>query len=127
MASGNRNKISQLHTPYSRQLADNDEHRQRMLKIRKKRFYAIISIFAIFAVFLGVQIFQSRSNLQNIQAQTVTKQHNLDQAQAKNKRLQHQVKLLNDDTYLQKVIRQKYFYTKSGETVYSLTPSSADK
>lgn len=127
MAGNNRNNISQLRTPYSQQLADNDAKRQRLLKVRKKRFYIIVSVFAVLTIFFGVQIFQAHHNLQNIQAQTVQKQTKLKHVKAKNKQLNQQVKLLNDDTYLEKIIRQKYFYAKSGETVYNFTNQSQDK
>lgn len=123
MAGNDRNNISQLHTAYSQQLADNGVKRQRLLKVRRKRFFIIISVFAVFALFFGVQLISSRHNLHDIQAQTVKQQTQLKKDKAKNKSLNAQVKLLNDDTYLQKVIRQKYFYAKSGETVYNFTNS----
>ncbi|WP_263850060.1 FtsB family cell division protein [Secundilactobacillus paracollinoides] len=35
-------------------------------------------------------------------------------------RLQGHVDRLNDKSYLEKLIRSKYYYSKSGETIYSL-------
>ncbi|KRM09742.1 septum formation initiator family protein [Paucilactobacillus suebicus] len=124
MAGNNQNKISHLQTPYSRHLADNDAHKKQLLKIRKRRFTVIISVFLIFAIFISVQIFQTRNDLSDIQAQTVTRKAKLKTAKHKNKTLNQETKLLNNDSYLEKVIRQKYFYTKSGETVYTLSPNA---
>ena len=37
-----------------------------------------------------------------------------------NAQLKDKVKQMNDENYLEKLIRAKYFYTKKGETVYNL-------
>jgi cell division protein DivIC len=37
-----------------------------------------------------------------------------------NKALKVKVKQMNDEQYLEKLIRSKYLYTKKGETVYNL-------
>ncbi|WP_279404165.1 FtsB family cell division protein [Secundilactobacillus kimchicus] len=45
---------------------------------------------------------------------------NLTEAKADNKALTQKVALLNDRDYLDKLIRAKYYYSKSNETIYSL-------
>ena len=55
-----------------------------------------------------------------IDRQTAVEQHRLNQAKSKNKELNEEVKQLNDSDYIQKLIREKYYYSKSGETVYTL-------
>lgn len=125
----NRDNISQLHTPYSQRVIEQEQQteaaRAQLMTIRKKRFYAIIAVFVVFAIFFGVQIVQSKASLHSVNNQITTKQTKLKQAQSKNSSLKKEVKLLNNDDYLQKVIRSKYYYAKSGETVYSLPTSDS--
>lgn len=128
MAQNRENKVSHIHPAYSKQIlaqeAQNASERQQLIKIRKKRFYAIISVFVVFVLFFGVQIIQSRASLRSTNVQVTKREAKLKAVKSTNKSLKHQVKLLNNDDYLQKVIRQKYYYSKQGETIYNLPTKS---
>ena len=105
-------------------LAKQVEERDRIDKVRKHRFYAIIGFFAVIFLVLGFQIIQTKYNLGKVNDQIEAKQETLQKTKAKNKKLDKQVELLHDNNYLQKILRQKYYYSKSGETIYSLSDSS---
>ncbi|WP_137597967.1 FtsB family cell division protein [Paucilactobacillus kaifaensis] len=128
MAQNRENKVSHIHSDYSKQIlaqeAQNASERQQLIQIRKKRFYAIISVFAVFVLFFGVKIIQSRASLRSTDAQVTKQEAKLKTVKSTNKDLKHEVKLLNNDDYLQKVIRQKYYYSKQGETIYNLPTKS---
>lgn len=116
----NSSNIASINTKLAKQV----EERDRIVKVRKHRFYAIIVFFAVIFLVLGFQIIQTKYNLGKVNNQIEAKQETLQKTKAKNKKLDKQVELLHDNNYLQKILRQKYYYSKSGETIYSLSDSS---
>ncbi|MDV0432041.1 septum formation initiator family protein [Lactiplantibacillus sp. DA1] len=126
MTNGSRSKIKQLDNDYIRQVAT-DEHgqAQRVAQVRRRRFILIVAVFGALILFFGFQLINTRSNLHQVNRQVATSQVKLKKAQQKNDQLEGQIKQLNNKDYLQKLLRSKYDYTKSGETVYSLPNDNA--
>ncbi len=126
MTNGSRNKIKQLNNDYIRQVAT-DEHgqAQRVTQVRRRRFILIVAVFGALILFFGFQLINTRSNLHQVNRQVATSQVKLKKVQQKNNQLESQIKQLNNKDYLQKLLRSKYDYTKSGETVYSLPNDNA--
>ncbi|WP_076635207.1 FtsB family cell division protein [Lactiplantibacillus plantarum] len=126
MTNGSRNKIKQLDNDYIRQVAT-DEHgqAQRVVQVRRRRFILIVAVFGALILFFGFQLINTRSNLHQVNRQVATSQVKLKKVQQKNNQLESQIKQLNNKDYLQKLLRSKYDYTKSGETVYSLPNDNA--
>ena len=126
MTNGSRNKIKQLDNYYIRQVAT-DEHgqAQRVAQVRRRRFILIVAVFGALILFFGFQLINTRSNLHQVNRQVATSQVKLKKVQQKNNQLESQIKQLNNKDYLQKLLRSKYDYTKSGETVYSLPNDNA--
>ncbi|MBS0950949.1 septum formation initiator family protein [Lactiplantibacillus plantarum] len=126
MTNGSRNKIKQLDNDYIRQVAT-DEHgqAQRVAQVRRRRFILIVAVFGALILFFGFQLINTRSNLHQVNRQVATSQVELKKVQQKNNQLESQIKQLNNKDYLQKLLRSKYDYTKSGETVYSLPNDNA--
>ena len=126
MTNGSRNKIKQLDNDYIRQVAT-DEHgqAQRVAQVRRRRFILIVAVFGALILFFGFQLINTRSNLHQVNRQVATSQVKLKKVQQKNHQLESQIKQLNNKDYLQKLLRSKYDYTKSGETVYSLPNDNA--
>ncbi|MCT4460550.1 dihydroorotate dehydrogenase [Lactobacillus plantarum] len=126
MTNGSRNKIKQLDNDYIRQVAT-DEHgqAQRVAQVRRRRFILIVAVFGALILFFGFQLINTRSNLHQVNRQVSTSQVKLKKVQQKNNQLESQIKQLNNKDYLQKLLRSKYDYTKSGETVYSLPNDNA--
>ncbi|CUS26842.1 hypothetical protein FC70_GL000029 [Paucilactobacillus oligofermentans DSM 15707 = LMG 22743] len=114
------NKIASINTKLVQQVAE----RNRVIKVRKHRFYTLIGFFAVIFIVFGVQIIQTKYSLSKVNDQIEAKNESLSKTKAKNKKLDKQVELLHDDSYLQKILRQKYYYSKTGETIYSLSDSS---
>ncbi|WP_047998868.1 FtsB family cell division protein [Lactiplantibacillus herbarum] len=126
MTNGSRNKVKQLDNDYTRQAVTNKvgQH-QRFTQVRRRRFVLIIAVFGALILFFGFQLINTRSNLKQVNGQVATSQVKLQKTQQKNDQLETQIKQLNNKDYLQKLLRSKYDYTKSGETVYSLPNDSA--
>ncbi|BDZ29961.1 septum formation initiator family protein [Lactiplantibacillus sp. WILCCON 0030] len=126
MTNGSRNNVKQLDNDYSRQVASNQQgYSDRVSKVRRRRFILIVAIFGALLLFFGYQLINTRANLSQVNHQVATSQVNLKQEQRKNAKLDSQIKQLNNQDYLQKLLRSKYDYTKSGETVYSLPTDNA--
>ena len=126
MTNGSRDKIKQLDNDYIRQVATNEHGQaQRVSQVRRRRFVLIVAVFGALILFLGFQLINTRSNLHQMNRQVATSQVKLKKVQQKNNQLESQIKQLNNKDYLQKLLRSKYDYTKSGETVYSLPNDSA--
>lgn len=116
-------KVQALNNKYHQQqtLKNIQARRQKYVRqVRKKRLLFIGLIFGVVVLFLGVQIFQTRQNHQTLQAQTQTSQAQLEKVRDSHTDLQQQVRQLNDKTYLEKIIRERYYYSKSGEIIFSL-------
>ncbi|MFB9770666.1 FtsB family cell division protein [Lactiplantibacillus modestisalitolerans] len=126
MTNGSRSKIRQLDNGYTRQVAtDQRGQQQRVSQVRRRRFVLIIAVFGALLLFFGFQLINTHANLQRVNRQVATSQVDLNRAKQKNDQLEGQIKQLNNKDYLQKLLRSKYDYTKSGETVYSLPNDNA--
>lgn len=89
-------------------------------QIHKRRLILLGVIFGVAILFFSIQILETKHSNQNLQAQTKTSQVQLKKVKANNTALKQQVRQLNDQTYLEKIIRERYYYSKSGEIIFSL-------
>lgn len=111
-------KITSLNNAYTRQQnASASEVPTRKLTRRHKMLCCLLVM--ILAVGF-TKILTTHHELQKVQAQTVEKKTTLKQIKNEQKQLETQVKQLRNDDYLAKYIRYKYYYSKDGETIYSL-------
>lgn len=93
---------------------------------RKKRALIICAIFLLFASIFLIQIVRAKVNYADVHVQIAREQKNLKRQKVHNKQLRAQVTQLNDKSYVEQIIRDRYYYTKPGETVYSF-PNKAPK
>lgn len=93
---------------------------------RKKRALMIIGIFSLFAIVFAVQIIRAKVNYADVNVQITRQEKKYQHQKATNKVLHAKVTQLNDKSYVEKIIRDRYYYTKPGETVYSF-PNQAPK
>lgn len=93
---------------------------------RKKRALMIIGIFSLFAIVFAVQIVRAKVNYADVNVQITRQEKKYQHQKATNKVLHAKVAQLNDKSYVEKIIRDRYYYTKPGETVYSF-PNQAPK
>lgn len=117
---------------------DNDFTRRREIELnnskvtavlsnrRKKRALVTGAIFLFFASIFLIQIVRAKVNYADVHVQIAREQKDLKQQKVANKQLKAQVSQLNDKSYVEQIIRDRYYYTKPGETVYSF-PNKAPK
>lgn len=110
-------KISRLDTPYARQVSNAHSRARQVHQRRTKR---IIAIFLLLFLIFGIQIFQSKRTLADVNGNIQQAQSQLSAQKEKGTQLNQKIKLLHDPDYLQQVIRAKYNYSKKGETIYNL-------
>lgn len=110
-------KVHQLNNQYTK---IKQSRHQEILRSRKKRGIILVSFFLVVILMLVVQIFITKSKISNVSEQQVQTKKELKKSKLDNQKLKQNIKQLHDKDYIQKVIREKYYYTKPGETVYSL-------
>ncbi|CAI2569698.1 hypothetical protein AKUG0406_03280 [Apilactobacillus kunkeei] len=110
-------KVHQLNNQYTK---IKQSRHQEILRSRKKRGIILVSFFLVVILMLVAQIFITKSKISNVSEQQVQTKKELKKSKIDNQKLKQNIKQLHDKDYIQKVIREKYYYTKPGETVYSL-------
>ncbi|GAB5052149.1 FtsB family cell division protein [Pediococcus ethanolidurans] len=103
-----------------RTLTKTTEKIRKIRTTRLHRFYIIMGIFIVFAGIFGFQIVHTHYQRAAVNQQIQTSKAQYATAKTQNKSLGLQVKQLNNADYLQKLLREKYYYSKSGEIIYSL-------
>ncbi|MBW1604777.1 septum formation initiator family protein [Lactobacillus sp. Sy-1] len=91
-----------------------------MNKPKFRRVSLATALFLLFSIPLFIGIAKASSQTTEIQRQTKVSKQTLAEAKAHNQELKLNVKQLNNTEYVEQLIRDKYYYTKNGETVYSL-------
>lgn len=117
-----RNNIHHLENDFTRQ--QDNLNAQQATKVltkqrRKRRAIIIVSFFGILALISTVQIIRAQANLAHVKTQITAQKQKMTNKKATQKSLNTKIKQLNDKDYCEKIIRDKYYYSKSGETVYS--------
>ncbi|EHO50902.1 FtsB family cell division protein [Lentilactobacillus kisonensis] len=122
-------KIKKLENDFTRRREiemDNSQAVAVLSNRRKKRAMFIIGVFAIFVIIFAVQIIRAKVNYADVNVQISRQEKKYHQQKTTNKVLNAKVAQLNDKSYVEKIIRDRYYYTKPGETVYSF-PNQAPK
>ncbi|WP_153551581.1 FtsB family cell division protein [Ligilactobacillus murinus] len=111
---------------------DNDFYREKTAAkkrmVAKNRRYlqhkVIMRLFAVIAVVVTVvclvQVGRNLWQAHTVKQQTKKKKKKLDKVKKDNASLKLRVKQLNDDEYLEKLIREKYYYSRDNEMIYNL-------
>ncbi|NRN72282.1 Cell division protein FtsL [Lactobacillus helveticus] len=104
--------------------AQREQLQRKQAKIEKKthriRLNRIVAIFAIIFVVLGVQIAIKVSQTARINNQVKAEKENLTKVKKTANNLKTKRQNLNDPNYVAKLIRYKFYYSKSNENVYNV-------
>ncbi|MCI1290430.1 MAG: septum formation initiator family protein [Lactobacillus sp.] len=106
-----------------RLLKKQQRHEREVHRVRRNR---IIAVFAIVFIFLGIQLGVKLMQTRQINQQVASQQHAVTKIKHQNKQLREKVSDLKDPNYLGKMIRYKYYYSKSGETIYTIPEKAED-
>lgn len=122
-------KISKLENDFTRRREQEINYSRATNSLssrRKKRAMVIVGVFLFFAMIFTIQIVRARANYADVNVQIAKQRGKYHHQQAVHKSLNARVSQLNDKNYVEKIIRDRYYYTKPGETVYSF-PNKAPK
>ena len=126
MAKESNKKIELLQTEYAKEQFAKFEKERRQVVFRRRRLVAFfVAALAIFAI-VGIQMFNDQMRLQKLKeykAETVAEQKEAEQKVAS---LERDVALLQDDEYVAKLARSRFFYSKDGEKIYPVLPDGTD-
>lgn len=126
MAKESNKKIELLQTDYAKEQFAKFEKERRQVVFRRRRLVAFfVAALAIFAI-VGIQMFNDQMRLQKLKeykAETVAEQTEAEQKVAS---LERDVALLQDDEYVAKLARSRFFYSKDGEKIYPVLPDGTD-
>ncbi|MGL9912358.1 FtsB family cell division protein [Enterococcus sp. DIV0213h] len=126
MARESNKKIELLQTDYAKEQFAKFEKERRQVVFRRRRLVAFfVAALAIFAI-VGIQMFNDQMRLQKLKeykAETVAEQKEAEQKVAS---LERDVALLQDDEYVAKLARSRFFYSKDGEKIYPVLPDGTD-
>ena len=95
-------------------------HRRRLL-----REIIIVTVMLFVIVFLGVQLLSAHQQKVQLHRQATVERTELVRERSERRALVTNVKQLKNNGYLEQLIRQKYYYTKPGETIYNLPGDEA--
>lgn len=122
-------KVKVLNQDYYNKRAIQDENQREHLALtRRHRFKMLIlcGVMLIITLTLGFNIIQNNIRASVLNKKTDQEKIELKKVKQKNKDLKLKVEQLKDSDYVAKIIRQKYYFSKDGETIYSL-PSDKSK
>ena len=126
MAKESNKKIELLQTDYAKEQFAKFEKERRQVVFRRRRLVAFfVAALAIFAI-VGIQMFNDQMRLQKLKeykAETVAEQKEAEQKVAS---LERDVALLQDDEYVAKLARSRFFYSKDGEKIYPVLTDGTD-
>lgn len=116
-------KITKLDSQYAREQAARQKRDHLQKQYKKRRLWRLAGLFGVLVVVLlvlGRQLWQSKKTQASLQTQITNQKQHLNKTQDLQKELKIQVNQLNDPIYVDKLIRYKYDYSKSGELVFIL-------
>lgn len=99
---------------------------KRAKKVHLIRVRRILAIFAIIFIGLGVQIAIKISQTNRISNQVQTEKQSLAKVKKRANNLKVEKQNLNDPNYVAKLIRYKFYYSKSNEKVYNVHEGNDD-
>lgn len=121
-----KGNVTHLDNDYTRQVAAaHTETKQLLTKRRRKRAVIMVAFFIVVFLGLGAQIIHTKIAMGETTQQISNRKTRLTATKKTSSHLQEHVELLNNKSYLEKLIRSKYYYSKSGETIYSLPTDKA--
>lgn len=118
--SFSHDRVTAINTPYSRQQnAQMQANQHYIKKVHAKRRRVILTVTGCLTLLFGVQILVNHHTLSTVNSQIAGTKTELAAKKKTNRQLKAEVKSLHDPAYIQQVLRQKYNYSKSGETIYN--------
>ena len=120
MMQGPEEKITQIDTDFAKQQTATMIQQHRQAIFRRRRLGLLFVIALLIFGFVGFQLFQDQqkvTKLESIKKEALADQKVIADNVAE---LKTEVEQLQDEDYVAKLARSKFFYSEDGETLYPL-------
>lgn len=124
-----RARISRIDNDYVRQqdaAKQRESWVQHKRRVHHRRFLAIVGAFCVILLLGTVRYVQLHGQQAAAAAQLSRAEKKLDQAKTRKKALEVRVDQLNNEDYLEKLVRAQYYASRKGEVIFTL-PASANR
>lgn len=125
--TSDQEKITALQNAYMKEQVKKAQAMQKQVIYRRRRLAIIFSIaFVVFGL-MGLNLFHSYRQMAKLQVEAQEVRKEQKQVAAEKKQLEAKVSLLKDEDYVAKLARQKYYWSKDGETIYRYPGSEGEE
>lgn len=113
-------KIARLDNQYTQKQLETVQQEQKTLIYRRRRIAVIFAVAMVFFVAMGINLATSYQKIHRLKRERQVVLTEQQEVTNQITQLKQDVSLLQDEEYLEKLARAKYFYTKEGELIYSV-------
>lgn len=112
--------VSNIGNDYTKEQLQQYNREKKQIIFKRRRLAVVFTVAILFFVLSGFNLISGYRHIGKLNEEKNAALREKEELENKEKALQYSVDLLKDEEYLQKVARQKYYYTKEGELVYSV-------
>lgn len=120
MAVNKQSNITPLNAKSANQLNLEERKMRYSQVVHLRRRVVLVAVMLVVTIFAMVNYHTQYVKYETAAQSLETAKANLDKAYKTNANLKQEVKDLGDNSYLEKLIREKYMYSKDGEVVFNL-------
>lgn len=120
MAVNKQSNITPLNAKSANQLNLEERKMRYHQVVHLRRRVVLVAVMVVVTIFAMVNYHTQYVKYEAASQILETAKSNLDKANKTNANLKQEVKDLGDNSYLEKLIREKYMYSKDGEVVFNL-------
>ena len=120
MAVNKQSNITPLNAKSANQLNLEERKMRYHQVVHLCRRVVLVAVMVVVTIFAMVNYHTQYVKYEAASQSLETAKSNLDKANKTNANLKQEVKDLGDNSYLEKLIREKYMYSKDGEVVFNL-------
>lgn len=124
---GKTQNITQIKNTYTQEQTLKKQISTNLQRKARRRLLAIMIVGLLMVVPLGINVVKNLFEIRSLDGKIVeTKEINVTLAE-ENQNLKVQVGLLQDDEYVAKLARSRYYLSKDGELIFSLPEDNRSK
>lgn len=112
--------VASIGNQFTKEQIKQFNRQQKRIIFRRRRLAVIFAVALVIFVLSGFNLLRSYQRINDLNKAKAAAEATQAELTTKVASLEYDVKLLEDPVYLQKLARQKYFYTKEGELVFSI-------
>lgn len=123
MSKQDETKITKLNTEYAKEQYAQFQKQHRQVIFKRRRMALVFGLAVVVFCFAGFQLFNDYQRLQELNEIKAENVAEAETVKADVADLKNSINLLQDDDYVTKLARSKFFYSKEGEQIY-VTPEN---